>query len=118
VLLDWAYCGFGAIGEDAANLALDTFWDGLFDLALLDAVLEQVTGGYCRGLAGAVDEATVRSAIRTTGAAKYFWLAPLMVRAAAAPSRTAAYDRRGQQERLAGRAPMFEVVLRWAASAG
>jgi hypothetical protein len=118
VLIDWAYCGPGAVGEDAANLALDTFWDGLYDRSLLDDVLESVTSEYCRGMGGSVGESTVRAAIRTTGAAKYFWLAPMMVRSASAPPRAGAYDRRGQQERLAGRAPMFEVVLRWAASAG
>jgi hypothetical protein len=118
VLLDWAYCGLGSVGEDAANLALDTFWDGLSDLDLLPAVLSTVTAEYCRGMAGAVGEATVRQAIRTAGAAKYFWLAPRMVMAAAAAPRAAAYDSRGLQEMLAGRAPVFEAVLRWAASAG
>lgn len=38
--------------------------------------------------------------------------------AAATPSRKAGYDPRGLQEMLAGRAPIFEAVLRWAASAG
>ena len=117
VLLDWSFCGPGAIGEDAANLALDTFWDGLSSLEL-DAVLAVVASSYARGLDGAVSGATVASAIRTCGAAKYFWLAPRMVMAVSAPARRAAYDSRGMAARLAGRAPVFEAVLRWAASAG
>jgi hypothetical protein len=117
VLLDWSFCGPGGIGEDAANLALDTFWDGLSSLEL-DAVLAVVASSYARGLDGAVSGATVASAIRTCGAAKYFWLAPRMVMAVSAPARRAAYDSRGMAAMLAGRAPVFEAVLRWAASAG
>jgi hypothetical protein len=114
VLLDWAFAGPGPIGEDAANLALDSFLDGLIDIALLDAVLDAVTDGYVRGMAGAVDEATVRRAIRTTGAAKYFWLAPRMVMAASAPAGAAAYDKRSAAGVFAGRAPVLSVIVRWA----
>lgn len=117
VLLDWSFCGPGAIGEDAANLALDTFWDGLSSLDL-DAVLSAVTSSYCRGVEGAVSSRVVEAAVRTCGAAKYFWLAPRMVMAASAPARKAAYDSRGLEGMLAGRAPVFEVLVRWAASAG
>jgi hypothetical protein len=117
VLLDWAFCGMGSVGEDAANLALDTFWDGLSALDL-ELVLSTVASAYCRGMAGAVDEATVRAAIRTCGVAKYFWLAPRMVMAASEPPRRPGYDTRGLAAMLAGRAPVFEALLRWAASAG
>jgi hypothetical protein len=117
VLLDWSFCGPGAIGEDAANLALDTFWDGLSSLDV-DVVLTSVSDAYCRGLDGAVPAGTVKAAIRTCGAAKYFWLAPRMVMAAVTPARKPGYDSRGLEAMLAGRAPVFEAVVRWAASAG
>jgi hypothetical protein len=41
-----------------------------------------------------------------------------MVMAAATAPRKPSYDSRGLREMLAGRAPVFETVVRWAASAG
>ncbi|MEU8131055.1 hypothetical protein AB0B68_27900 [Micromonospora sp. NPDC049049] len=80
VLLDWAFTGEGGIGEDAANLIVDSVADGLMDAALLPDIAAAVTEEYINGLHdggwhGAPD--TVRHAIAACGAAKYSWFAPL-----------------------------------------
>ena len=79
VLLDWAFVGEGAVGEDPANLIVDSVTDGLMDAALLPEIAEAVSDGYIRGLsdggqhaAGTADD--VRRAIATCAAAKYNWL--------------------------------------------
>jgi len=79
VLLDWAFAGEGAVGEDAANLIADSCADGLMDAALLPEIAVSVTDRYLAGLrdggwSGSDD--AVRSAIAACGAAKYSWLGP------------------------------------------
>jgi hypothetical protein len=114
VLLDWAFVGPGAIGEDVANMALDAFWDGMTDVGLLDEVVAAVADGYRRGLGGAIDETTIAYAIRVTAAAKYFWLAPRTVMAAGQVSTGKGYDTRDFAATMAGRAPVLDLVGRWA----
>ncbi len=86
VLLDWAFAGEGALGEDLANLIVDCFTDGLMDVALLPEVAEAAVDGYLAGLrdggwAGSDD--AVRAAVYASGAAKYSWFGPAMaIRAA------------------------------------
>ena len=77
VLLDWPFLGEGAVGEDPANLIIDSVTDGLMDAALLPEIADAVTEGYIRGLAdggvrGSADG--VRRAIATCAVAKYSWL--------------------------------------------
>jgi hypothetical protein len=86
VLLDWSFTGEGAVGEDLANLIIDSFTDGLMDMARLPELAETAVDGYLAGLrdggwAGSPD--AVRTAIHASGAAKYSWFGPAMAARAA-----------------------------------
>lgn len=115
VLFDWTFVGPGPIGEDAANLILDTFLDGLVSIDHFAQVRDLVSAGYERGLAGAVEPAEVRRAIRVTAAAKYFWLAPFMLNRLAATDRlpSVGYDARDDVAMLEGRRPVLEQLAEW-----
>lgn len=116
VLLDWTFVGPGAIGGDAANLALDGFLDGLLDLSLIDEVIETVAEAYTRGMRGTVRPDDVRRAIRVTGTSRFFWLAPRMVASVGGPVTTNGYtyDTRDLAERFAARAPILHRLAAWA----
>ncbi|WP_306210295.1 aminoglycoside phosphotransferase [Actinoplanes sp. RD1] len=114
VLLDWAHVGPGAIGEDAANLALDAFFDGFLDVTLLAEVVATVSEAYVRGLRGVVDPDVAHRAIRVAGAAKFFWMAPRMLATADATPAGSGYDKRDVAARFAGREPILRVIASWA----
>lgn len=81
-LLDWAFTGIGGLGEDPANLIVDSVTDGYLPVALLPEIDAAVTDGYLTGLregghTGSTD--AVRRAIQTYGAAKYAWYAPAIL---------------------------------------
>ncbi|RKR91553.1 hypothetical protein BDK92_5953 [Micromonospora pisi] len=115
VLFDWSFVGPGPIGEDAANLILDTFFDGLVGVDLLDEVVSAVLAGYQRGLAPAVDAEVVRRAVALCAAAKYFWLAPGMIGALARrdTDRSQHYDSRDDLSMFAGRRRVLELLMAW-----
>ena len=116
VLLDWAFAGAGAVGEDIGNLIPDSVADGLIDPGLLPEIDAAVTDGYLAGLGAGGwrgRDADVRRAIAITGAAKYCWLAPRMLQRLEDGGGAGFYDRRGAARTLAGRLGMLALVAGW-----
>ena len=115
VLLDWAFVGEGAAGEDPANLIVDSVTDGLMDAALLPEIAEAVSSGYVEGLAdgGAVaEEGDVRRAIATCAVAKYNWLGAAAVGAAVrGRTRKAAYNQDDSAEETLRRISGLAALL-------
>src|SRR5919206_4174029 len=77
ILVDWAYCGIGALGEDPGNFVPDALLDG-FVAAEDAAELERAAwDGYRAGLAEAgwtSDERALRFAFCATPWLKYQWV--------------------------------------------
>lgn len=124
VLIDWAFTGDGALGEDIANLIIDSVTDGLIDAALLPEIAEAAVGGYLDGLRDGGwrgDPDLVRRAIAACGAAKYSWFGPAvlgrMIRGSAARNANGRPldDDAAELERLRG---LVELIVRWASEAG
>ena len=86
VAIDWSFVGLGAIGEDAGNLVPDAVLDFHVPAARIDDLYETVAAGYEAGLRHAGWDgptASVRLGMAATIAAKYAWILPALLRAAA-----------------------------------
>lgn len=76
VLLDWAFVGDGAIGEDIGNLIPDSVFDLAFRHSMLDLLDDRLTSAYLEGLRAVGwdgDERLVRLG-KCASAVKYDWL--------------------------------------------
>jgi Phosphotransferase enzyme family len=81
ILVDWAYCGIGALGEDPGNFVVDTILDGFVDAEHGDELERAVWHGYREGLADAGwagDESAVRFAFTATPWLKFEWVPPAL----------------------------------------
>jgi hypothetical protein len=86
VLIDWAFVGDGAIGEDVGNLIPDAAFDHFVDAEALPALEAMVRGAYLEGLANAGWKGDPRLAELglCASAVKYDWLTPAMLLSASA----------------------------------
>ena len=81
ILIDWAYCGIGALGEDPGNFVPDAVLDGFVGAEQADHLERVVWDGYRAGLDDARwagDERAVRFAFTATPWLKYEWLSPAL----------------------------------------
>jgi hypothetical protein len=87
VLLDWAFVGDGAIGEDIGNLVPDAAFDHFVAAESLPVLEAAVVSAYMDGVADAGwrgDPRIVELGM-CASAIKYDWLTPLMLASASAP---------------------------------
>ncbi len=122
-LFDWAFVGSGGLGEDVANLIVDSVADGLIATSLLPEIDAAVTSGYLDGLRaggwrGRPD--AVRTAIAVAGAAKYCWFSPAAlgraVRGSYGPS---AYGQdRDPDSAMRRLSPLVRLLADWSKTAG
>ena len=81
MLVDWAFAGTAALGEDVGNLVPDSVFDLLVPSSRLPALAAAVTEAYVVGVADSPwggDERLALLGMRAS-AVKYHWLAPLML---------------------------------------
>ncbi|HVE91302.1 MAG TPA: phosphotransferase [Actinomycetota bacterium] len=85
-LLDWAFVGEGAIGEDIGNLVPDAAFDHFVPAAALPDLHETALDGYVRGLAqaGWTGDPRLAEVGMCASAVKYDWLTPWMLASASA----------------------------------
>jgi hypothetical protein len=101
VLLDWAFAGDGAVGEDLGNHIPDAAFDLFWPAERLAELDETCFNAYLHGLREAGwhgDEREVRLGVVASGV-KYAWLLPRLLESAAAPSHQA-YHKTADSEHL------------------
>jgi hypothetical protein len=115
VLLDWAFVGDGAVGEDLGNHIPDAAFDLFWPAGDLSALEETCFNAYIEGLGDGGwpgTERDVRLAM-TASAVKYVWLLPMML-SQARDSRHTAYHHEVETEHLyRQRGIVFAHLVRW-----
>ena len=115
VLVDWAFCGLGAVGEDPGNLVPDGFLDHCLDPGRYAEVDAAVWGAYADGLAVArwpwpPEMARLGMCLAVL---KFVWVPALMVANAGYAGPTGYGGRAGPElvEVFRRRAVVFEAML-------
>ncbi|GAA1958438.1 phosphotransferase [Catenulispora subtropica] len=118
VLLDWAFLGDGAVGEDAGNLVPDSFFDWPLRPGFAEHLPEAVTEAYLAGLDAAGWRGDRRLAVlgMRAAAVKYDWLMPWCLKAAMADEHRAygSGERVDPDVRYQARAAGLAICARWA----
>jgi hypothetical protein len=115
VLIDWAFVGLGALGEDAGNLIFDAVFDFFVPPERFAALAKAVSGGYLEGLEASEwrgDAKAVLRTVRAAAAVKYVWILPAMLEAAASGRDT--LNHRPIEEGFAWWAPVIPELVRFA----
>jgi hypothetical protein len=116
-LLDWAFCGSGALGEDVSNLVPDSVFDLLFPADVVEELAQRAELAYLDGVRDggwSGDERLIRLGIRAP-AAKYHWLAARLLEDPDSEMRVAYGGRAVPADELfAARAAGLRVLCRWA----
>jgi hypothetical protein len=101
VLVDWAYAGDGALGEDPGNLVPDSVFDLFLPSAMLPELDRTVFDAYLDGLrrAGWKGDERLSRLATCASAVKYEWLTPSML-ARAGDERHLAYGRQAPSAEL------------------
>ena len=115
VLLDWAFVGDGAVGEDLGNHIPDAVFDLFWPAEELPALEDACFGSYLAGLREGGwrgRERDVRLAM-TASCVKYVWLLPLMLTKARADRHTAYFDPVETEQLYRQRGLVFAHLLHW-----
>jgi thiamine kinase-like enzyme len=121
VLVDWAFVGDGALGEDIGNLITDSVFDLLLPHELLDELDARLTSAYLEGLrqvGWSGDERLVRLGV-CASAVKYDWLTAFCLEHAGDDEHLHYGQEAGvdADARYAARAAGLALCARWAREA-
>jgi hypothetical protein len=116
-LIDWAFCGSGALGEDVSNLVPDSVFDLVQPAHVVERLAAACEHAYVDGVresGWSGDERWIRLGIRAP-AAKYHWLAARLIADPDTDPRVAYGGRVVPADELfAARAAGLRVLCRWA----
>jgi hypothetical protein len=114
-LVDWAFAGDGAIGEDIGNAIPDACFDLFYPADQVRDLDTVMTTSYLEGLATAgcdVEPSLVRLGI-TASCVKYTWLLPLLLHRAADPEHKAYFQTVDPEPRYRATGQVFALLTDW-----